>query len=287
MAFIVLVSLFLVALFVCLSHAFAWYEAANSNPELLKGRFQVRHLFYALSLLFKETFWLCCCLASLPFGLLPQNRSRQEKHHGPPLIFLHGLFQNRACWWWLRFRLKCAGYPNQVAINLPFWRDIETLSEEVAKTVDQVRHRQGIDKVVLIGHSMGGILARNYIQRRGGAERVSCCILLGTPNHGSRLVPFAISQLARHLLPQSPFLGELNREPFPYEIPLVNIFSWQDNLVLPPDHARLSAGRETALRDVGHAGLLFHSSTFQSIIQSLKEISACSQPMSPPENESN
>ncbi|PLX79397.1 MAG: hypothetical protein C0616_11415 [Desulfuromonas sp.] len=287
MGFIVLILLFCVALFVFLSHAFAWYEAANASPELLEGRFRVRHLFFAINLLRKETLWLCCCLVSLPFGLLPQKRPPQEKTNGPPLIFLHGLFQNRACWWWLRFRLRCAGYSNQYSINLPFWRDIESLSEEVAKTVDQVRHRQEVDKVILIGHSMGGILARNYIQRRGGTDRVSCCILLGTPNHGSKLVPFAVSRLARHLLPQSPFLLELNRNPFPQRVPLVNIFSWHDNLVLPPDNARLSSGREIELRSIGHAGLLFHSRTFHSITESLKEISACSQPTSPPESGSN
>ncbi len=48
------------------------------------------------------------------------------------------------------------------------------------------------DKKVLLGHSRGGLVARKYLQdRRPGWDRVSGVVLLGVPNHGSRLAKLA------------------------------------------------------------------------------------------------
>jgi pimeloyl-ACP methyl ester carboxylesterase len=48
------------------------------------------------------------------------------------------------------------------------------------------------DKKVLLGHSRGGLVARKYLQdRRPGWDRISAVILLGVPNHGSRLAKLA------------------------------------------------------------------------------------------------
>lgn len=284
---IVLSLLAAIALFVAGSHAFAWYEAANADPDLLEQRFHPRRILFALFLLVQETFWLSCSLLAAPFALLPGGTTISPGDERPALLFLHGLFQHRASWWLLRFRLRRAGFVNQTAINLPVWRNVETLTEMIARTVDQLRHQQRIDRVILVGHSMGGMLARNFIQRRGGAGRVAGCILLGTPNRGSRLVPFAISGLARNLLPGSAFLRELNALPFPEEIPLGNIFSRHDNLILPPEHARISFGKEFILKGIGHNGLLYHSGCSRLVIDLLKEIPACSPSTSVPANGSN
>lgn len=73
---------------------------------------------------------------------------------------------------------------------------------EVASTVDKALLESDSDKVVLVGHSAGGILARVYIggdppyggRRYAGHRRVSHLITLGTPhnvpNH-RRLAPIA------------------------------------------------------------------------------------------------
>jgi pimeloyl-ACP methyl ester carboxylesterase len=43
-------------------------------------------------------------------------------------------------------------------------------------------------KIVLLGHSRGGLIARKYLQdRRLGWDRVSGVVFLGTPHHGSGL----------------------------------------------------------------------------------------------------
>jgi pimeloyl-ACP methyl ester carboxylesterase len=73
---------------------------------------------------------------------------------------------------------------------------------EVASTVDKALLESDSDKVVLVGHSAGGILARVYVggdppyggRRYSGYRRVSHLITLGTPHSitaGGRLAPIA------------------------------------------------------------------------------------------------
>lgn len=75
----------------------------------------------------------------------------------------------------------------------PFdWRqDLTTAADRLAPLVDQVRRESGADKVVLIGHSMGGLIARDYVVR-GGAPKVKATISLATPYLGSPMAYRAV-----------------------------------------------------------------------------------------------
>ena len=50
--------------------------------------------------------------------------------------------------------------------------------------VDKVLHHTSRDKVVIVAHSMGGLVARNYIKNHGGDKDVYKLVTIGTPNHG-------------------------------------------------------------------------------------------------------
>ena len=62
---------------------------------------------------------------------------------------------------------------------------IEHAIGELQTLLTRIPHRE---KKVLLGHSRGGLVARKYLQeRRPGWDRVSGVVLLGAPNHGSRI----------------------------------------------------------------------------------------------------
>jgi pimeloyl-ACP methyl ester carboxylesterase len=166
-----LLLLQIVGTIVTLSYVLAWYEHANLNPKLIAGRFTPRNLLLALRLVVVETLLLCVTVLANPFGWLKERPSSASAQQ-PPILLLHGLFHSRACWWYLRFQLSRQGFANLHSINLPPWKNVEALTELIAMKVDALRHASGFDKVTLIGHSMGGVLARNYLQLRGGATTV-------------------------------------------------------------------------------------------------------------------
>lgn len=51
--------------------------------------------------------------------------------------------------------------------------------------IDRAKQRSGAKKVALVGHSMGGLVSRSYIQSREYAGDVAELITLGTPHRGS------------------------------------------------------------------------------------------------------
>lgn len=266
-------TIYVIALTVLLSYTVAWYERANSRPDLIDRRFTVRGVCIAIWLLIQETACLLLTIVLRPFGWLPPQIPSASDSSRPPVILLHGLFQNRSCLFWLQHRLRCAGYKDIICINTPPWRDIETLTEGLAKRVDELRIKLKVEKVTLIGHSMGGMIARNYVQKRGGAAYVQGMITLGSPHHGSKLAPFALSPMGKTLLPGSSFLREFNSIAWPTQTPAISIYTRYDNIVLPAESAKMAGAQAIELDGMGHTALLFHPRSLQTIIDSLNSIS--------------
>lgn len=256
--------------FALLSYAFAWYENANREPQLLDERFAPDSLLLALRLVFLESCALFVTVLLHPIGWFSPKGLRTDPEGGTPVILLHGLFQSRACWTWTRFRLRQFGYRNVHAIALPPWEDIETLTERVATTVDELRHALGVEKVMLVGHSMGGIVARHYLQRRGGAPKVAACVLLAVPHGGSKLVPFALSPLGKLVMPGSEYLQDLGSEPLPAGVQLTSIHTRHENIVLPWENSCLPGLEGIEMRGIGHTSLLFHPEVFDTLLRNLK-----------------
>ena len=80
---------------------------------------------------------------------------------------------------------------------------------EVASAVDKALLENGSDKVVLVGHSAGGILARVYVggdppyggRRHSGHRRVSHLISLGTPHNAPSRESLAFIAEVNELFP--------------------------------------------------------------------------------------
>ncbi|WP_027715622.1 triacylglycerol lipase [Desulfuromonas sp. TF] len=261
----------IVAAVVILSYAIAWYEYANREPVLMQERFVPGRLWFAAKLITTETLLLFVTVLLHPLGWFSFKEKPATDGGDTPVLLLHGLFHNRACWLWARFRLRNRGYKALYAINLPPWYDVERLTERVSKKVDELRHSSGVDKIHLVGHSMGGMIARNYIQLRGGEQKVEACVLLSCPNGGSKLVPFALTPLGKHLLPGSEFLQRLAAAPLPTEVRLTAIVNRHDNMILPFENGRLAGVRNIELTGMGHASVLYRSRAIEAIAQSIRE----------------
>jgi len=176
----------------------------------------------------------------------------------PPVLLVHGIFCNAGIWRRMRRYLGSRGIGNLFAISLePPLAGIDDFALALAGRVEEVRRRTGADKVVLVAHSMGGLVARAYIARLGGAGRVERLVTIGSPHHGSELARLAIGRCARDMIPDGPWLsGLVAAEAGSPGVPVTTIFSWDDNMVAPQDSPRLPGARAIALENVGHLELL-------------------------------
>jgi pimeloyl-ACP methyl ester carboxylesterase len=81
--------------------------------------------------------------------------------------------------------------------------DIRQSSAELAAEVQRVLDETGAPKVILVGHSQGGgILAVDYINNMGGADKVSQLIGIAPSNHGTDIDGLGVLQ-------SLPILGQL------------------------------------------------------------------------------
>lgn len=61
---------------------------------------------------------------------------------------------------------------------------ISVYAERLGGVVDEVLDATGKNKVIIIAHSMGGLVSREYIKEYAGDDKVDKLITIGTPNHG-------------------------------------------------------------------------------------------------------
>ena len=60
--------------------------------------------------------------------------------------------------------------------------DVRAAAQRLAATVEAICEQTGYERIHVIGHSMGGIIARYYVQRMGGDARVHTLVTLGSPH---------------------------------------------------------------------------------------------------------
>ena len=69
---------------------------------------------------------------------------------------------------------------------------VHEYSRDLAALIEAVVAVTGSDSVDLVGHSMGGLVARAAIQFHGSIEHVRRVLLVAVPNHGIDLVDLAV-----------------------------------------------------------------------------------------------
>jgi pimeloyl-ACP methyl ester carboxylesterase len=255
-----------VACAVILSFAIAWYDRANAGPPT-----GVRRNYpLAIRLVLTECASLLLTLLLRPLGWLPV-RIPAGPTRRPPVILLHGLFQNRACMLPLKWRLRTAGYDRVIAIGTPCWHPFDRQLATLAATVERALAGSGHPRALLVGHSMGGVLACSYLRQRDVARRVAACVTIAAPHGGSKLAPFAVTRLGRALQPGSPLLTRLQAAPLPAGVRCTAIGSRHDNIVIPPENARLEGAANIELIGIGHTTLLFSAQVAREIVAALGE----------------
>ncbi|MFH1652463.1 MAG: alpha/beta fold hydrolase [Pseudomonadota bacterium] len=85
--------------------------------------------------------------------------------------------------------------PNQTPITV---EDTEyesrvSYADQLRRAVDKILAATGAEKVNIVAHSMGGLVARSYIKWLGGNDKVYRILTVGTPNHG-------VSDLGEHIM---------------------------------------------------------------------------------------
>jgi pimeloyl-ACP methyl ester carboxylesterase len=199
----------------------------------------------------------------LPFGrrsAVPRRRERRADLR--TVVFVHGLGANRAGFLPMQTWLRGCGHRRQIAFRYRSRGSIEAIALRLKALLDDEVQGGRID---LVTHSMGGLVARVYLQMLGGARRVDRLVTLGTPHHGSHAASFIPSNLVRQLLPGSSFLRHLNALPAPAGVRALSVVAGRDLLVQPVESSAAPFGAVRRFDELGHVELLFRPEVLGSV----------------------
>ncbi|MFF7197923.1 esterase/lipase family protein [Streptomyces sp. NPDC008079] len=193
----------------------------------------------------------------------------------PPVVMLHGFVDNRSVFTLLRRSLLHHGWTRVDALNYsPLTCDIRGAAELLGRHVERICAESGHSRVDLVGHSLGGLIARYYVQRLGGDARVRTLVTLGTPHTGTRVVPLLTPlPIVRQMRPGSALLEELSQPARGCGTRFVSFWSDLDQLMVPVAAARLEhpdlSAENIRVSGIGHLALPVHRGVAAEIRQAL------------------
>jgi triacylglycerol lipase len=250
-----------------------------------------------------EAAWFAARTALYPLGLVREQLSDDPGYRtdalpplqrslvvtditaaGTPILLVHGIMDNRSVFTLFRRALRRRGFGTLFAVNYSLLTDdLRAAAEELHGHVAELRARTGAEKVHIVGHSLGGMIARYYVQRMGGCDSVDTLVTLGSPHAGTTAAYLLPTPLARQLCPDSDVITEL-AEPAPRcTTRFLVVWSRADLVILPPENARLRHPdldvEELELSDVGHFALPIDSRAVHWVATRLARSSEARHPV--------
>jgi predicted alpha/beta hydrolase family esterase len=192
-----------------------------------------------------------------------------------PVLLLHGVLCNRAVWSFIRRKLLAAGFGPVVAINLePTLGSIDLQAVLAVRALEALQETCNFRPVIVIAHSMGGLVARAAM-RSMTPEQISASIAtlitIATPHRGSDMARLLPGIAPKQMVPGSTWLVELNQDrQSAMPVPVISIYSDDDNLVAPRDNARLPGTQALGLPGLGHFGMLMSNRVWRELCRALQ-----------------
>lgn len=202
-------------------------------------------------------------LASLILDL-PSLRN-EAPGDGHPVIVLPGFMLDDQSTWPMRHYLAVLGY--RVHGFCHGWNlGARTVGRRGVRLAEMIEKVVGPEPHSLVGHSLGGVLARDYARQH--PERVRRVITLGSPYAGDeRSMPRQIVELRRCLTGEA--VGEqVDRSPLP--VPHTIIYSASDGVVADFDCRHPDAAADNVEVPGSHIGLVVNPIVFRIMADRLR-----------------
>jgi pimeloyl-ACP methyl ester carboxylesterase len=197
-----------------------------------------------------------------------------------PVLLVHGYGCNGGFWAALRARLRCERISHTTVDLEPVTAPLDDYVEHVERAVQRLRAATGAPRVVIVGHSMGGLVARAWL-RRHGAAHVARIVTVGTPHHGTGLAALGIGANARQMRQDAEWLSQLSHDDAAHRALVTSIWSWHDNIVAPQTSCLLAGARNVAFSGIGHVALGSDPRVLCRILDEILHAVPLTRPLSP------
>lgn len=187
----------------------------------------------------------------------------------PPLVFVHGLGGSRGDFLPMAWYLWLRGRKRSYRIHFDNGQGIDEMAEALARFVEEVVEATGEPQVEVVGHSLGGVLARIALAEHDLPARVRTLITLGTPHHGTYPARYGNTQATRGLRPDSDVIRRLEAAGWPGEVRGITFFSHSDLLVLPAESAAVDGTEQVDATPFTHYSYLIDPDCWSAVARAL------------------
>lgn len=221
--------------------------------------------------------------ATYPLGMLPAAPLTREAVDPPvrrrPVMLVHGWIHNRSAFLLMQQGLRRAGLgPLHTFEYQSMTGDLDRIARRLGPAVEQLVGRSPRGDCVLIGHSMGGLIARQYVQELGGHALVDTVVTLGTPHRGTWTAWFGAGRAIEQCRPGSAYLRQLERGARPGLARWISYYSDLDFMITPAISAKLLhpalRADNVRVRDIGHLSMLLSRPLLADVVRRLGEPAA-------------
>jgi len=214
----------------------------------------------------------------LPWSTTEYGGWGGHEHHGTdpgtdrtPVVFVHGLARD-ACDWHRHAEFFADWtYTGDELWAITFGSSSPThgeMADQLEDFVTRVREHAGVEEVSLVGHSLGVIGLRYWLQREDRYDWVESVVGLAAPNHGTKL----LSMAARNGIDSGPYrmsrflrndyerfgdhpLKELNRDETPGDVEYYTVRGSDDPLYVGCPESPALEGAENVVLETDHEGV--------------------------------
>ena len=253
---------------VCFSTTVSWFARTPRAPEQqLSPWGTVRLVLDEWRAMLADNFWF------LPFEAIAMRADPPLAPTGAvPVLLVHGYLSNRGILHAVARALERAGIAPVYSFNFQgVFQPIADYVAELDERIRKVLEATGQPQLVLVCHSMGGLIARAWIAKHG-AGRIRKLVTIASPHNGTHHARLGLGANAKDMCRGSDFCAELARsegEAGP-GCPATSIYSAHDNLVTPQETSRLPWAKNVALHGVAHVEILNVERMHRALVEELR-----------------
>lgn len=232
----------------------------------VERRPRLRHLGEAV----REIAWAAATQPILPLYYVVGRRLARGRDGATPIVAVHGYTQNRVDF--VRIARACAraGLGPVYGFNYAWFSRVDASAHRLARFCERVRVETGAPRVDLVGHSLGGLVAAEYLHDAGAAH-VRRLVTLASPHGGVAWQGPILGAVGSQMRAGGRFFTERATRALP--VPTLSVYSSHDNVVHPPATSALTTrgGRDRIVPHVGHLAILFDPEVARAVVEFLQE----------------
>jgi len=190
----------------------------------------------------------------------------------PVVVCVHGLGGHRGNFLPMGAYFSMLGRRRWVTVGFDEGSTVDEMATALAAYVDQLYTVNGMgahDGIEIVGHSLGGIIARVALEDADFRGRVRHLVTLGSPHRGTDMARWLCSHTVESLRTDSALVARLadqlpwaTAEGYPT---LTCLWSAADLLISPPENAKIEGAHNIHLPDATHLTFVTHPRAWHTV----------------------